>query len=218
VGKSNVALPVAVDVGSYIPSCRREVEPRLRSLPQLRMKMRSSTANRCTPFDVSADHDAPAAVTNVPRCHQVLGPGTKLLGVGGRRRRALAPDTGMAGTQGRVADLCDRLAQAFAGDKTPPYWREPLSHNRQQHRPRNLDILSRQRDTDLGGAERYVDRKPSGNHDHLARCSAIAWNARRNVPWSTMRSSSSGLIPNSAHQSMKVRSPSVIGSSRCPAT
>ena len=57
------------------------------------------------------DHDAAAAVADVPLRHQVLVPGAELLGVGGTCRRALAPDAGVAGTQGGVDDLRDRLAQ-----------------------------------------------------------------------------------------------------------
>ena len=67
------------------------------------------------------NHDATATVADVPLRHQVLVPGAKLLGIGGTCRRAFTPNAGVAGTQGGVDDLGDRLAHALAGEEAPPH-------------------------------------------------------------------------------------------------
>jgi hypothetical protein len=72
-------------------------------------------------LDMPIDHDTAATIADVPLRHQVLVPGTKLLGISGACRRTFAPDAGMADTQSGVDDLGDCLAQALAGDEAPPY-------------------------------------------------------------------------------------------------
>ena len=67
-------------------------------------------------LDVPVDHDAGAAIADVPFGHQVLVPGSELLGVGGAGRRSLTPDVGMADAQQRVDNLGNGVSQMVIGD------------------------------------------------------------------------------------------------------
>ena len=54
------------------------------------------------PLDMPVDHDAAAAVADVPLRRQVLVPGAEVLGIGRAGRRPVAPDRRVAGVQRAV--------------------------------------------------------------------------------------------------------------------
>ena len=68
--------------------------------------------------DVPVDHDAATAVAGVPLGHQVLIPGSELLGVGSAGRGAFAPDRSGPLRQGGIDDLPDGGAKLVFGDVT----------------------------------------------------------------------------------------------------
>src|SRR4051812_30365458 len=127
------ALPVAVDVGLLDFHLGAVAEHALHHGRRFRggagLELRVDAG--ALALDVPVDHHAAAAVPGVPLGHQVLVPGAELLGIrGARRRRALAPDTRVAGAQGGVDHASDRLAQVLAGDEAPPNLEQVLVGDR----------------------------------------------------------------------------------------
>ncbi len=77
-------------------------------------------------LDVPVDHDAAAAVADVPLRREVLVPGSEVLGVGRAGRRPIAPDGRVAGVQRAVGHDGDRPPQRVDAEVAPPHVGEVL--------------------------------------------------------------------------------------------
>ena len=78
------------------------------------------------PLDVPVDHDAAAAVADMPLRRQVLVPGAEVLGIGRAGGCSVAPDRRVAGVQRAVGHDGDRPPQRLDAEIAPPHVGEVL--------------------------------------------------------------------------------------------
>ena len=72
-------------------------------------------------FDVPVNHDAAAAVADVPLGREILVPSPEMLRIRRAGRCSVAPDGGIAGVQRAIGDDGDGLAQSFDANITAPH-------------------------------------------------------------------------------------------------